>query len=138
VSSAAAPRVLMVEDDPDFAVLTRRAFAKAEVSATLDVIGDGEAAIGYVEGVLGSPPALVLLDLKLPKVSGFEVLRWIRGQDSLSTLPVIVLTSSGQDRDRAEARELGASDFRVKPAGFPELVDLVREVSGRWLGRSIP
>jgi DNA-binding response OmpR family regulator len=128
----------MVEDDSDFAVLTRRAFAKAEVSISLTVVGDGEAAIGYVEGVLGNPPALVLLDLKLPKLSGFEVLRWIRKQDSLSKLPVIVLTSSGQDRDREEAKALGASDFCVKPVGFADLVALVRDVSHRWLGNSAP
>jgi DNA-binding response OmpR family regulator len=125
--------VLLVEDDPDFAVLLRRAFSKAGVAASLVVVTDGEEAISHLETHPSTPPALVLLDLKLPKISGFDVLRWIRSNRTLAGLPVVILTSSGQDRDREEGANLGASDYKMKPAGFTELLQLAKDVAQRWL-----
>jgi DNA-binding response OmpR family regulator len=130
------PRVLMVEDDADFALLVRRAFQKAEVGASLEVAGDGEQAISSLSNIGADRPVLVLLDLKLPKLSGFDVLRWIRGNADLSGVPVIVFTSSGQDRDRVEVQRLGAEDYKIKPPGYSELVGLMKDLHERWL--SIP
>lgn len=132
------PRILLVDDDPDFALLARRAFEKASVAAFFARVEDGEAAIEVLKGVPSEMPALVLLDLKLPKLSGFEVLRWMNGEIGLARLPVVVLTSSGQDRDRQEASSLGARDYRVKPSGFRDLIALLRELAGRWIPSSDP
>jgi len=126
------PRILMVEDDADFALLARHALSRAEVAASLDVVGNGEEAVSYLERAKVEPPALVLLDLKLPKLSGVDVLRWIRAEGNFQNLRVVVLTSSGQDCDREEVAKLGAADYRVKPAGFRELVALMREIADRW------
>ena len=127
------PRVLLVDDDPDFALLARRAFDKAQVAAFFVRVEDGEAAMEILRGAVSERPALMLLDLKLPKLSGFEVLRWMRGDAELSKLPVVVLTSSGLDRDREEANTLGAREYRVKPSGFRELIGLLRELAERWI-----
>jgi DNA-binding response OmpR family regulator len=132
------PRVLVVEDDSDFAVLLRRAFRKAGVRATLDFAVDGEEAIAFLDRAVAAPPALVLLDLKLPKLSGFEVLRWIKAHPKLGAVPVVVLTSSGQDRDREEVKSLGAADYQVKPAGFDELVSLLTQLVERGGGGRHP
>jgi CheY-like chemotaxis protein len=134
--TASLPRILMVEDDPDFAFLVKRAFGKAEVAAHLDVVGDGEAALAYLKASPSRPPALVLLDLKLPKLFGFQVLSRLRQDPQLPGLPVVVLTSSGQDRDREEARNLGADDFKVKPPSYQDLIRLLGEVAARWLPAS--
>ena len=130
------PRILMVEDDQDFAFLAKRAFGKAAIPAGLDLVGDGEAALAYLTASKPRPPALILLDLKLPKLSGFEVLRWLRKVPEFSGLPVTILTSSGQDRDREEAKRLGADDFKVKPPSYSELIILLGEVAARWLPAS--
>jgi two-component system response regulator len=127
-----APQVLMVEDDDDFVALARLAFRKAELSLALTVATNGEEAISHLKNG-ATHPALVLLDLKLPKVSGIEVLRWIRSEHSAPALPVVMLTSSGEDGDRGAVAELGANDYCVKPHGFSELVVLFKKIAGRWL-----
>ena len=127
------PSVLMVEDDDDFALLVRRAFVKIQVPAAISQAKDGEEAIAYLRSTDGPRLSLVLLDLMLPKCSGFEVLRWARSSPPVSKLPIIILTSSGEDYDRAPANGLGADDYRVKPAGFSDLVALIRQITTRWL-----
>jgi CheY-like chemotaxis protein len=120
--TARNPAVLLIEDNEDDIFLMRRALKKLEVNLPLQVAKDGQEAIDYLDGkgkffdrVLYPMPSLIFLDLKLPYVHGFEVLSWIRQQDSLQKLPVVVLTSSPEERDRQRAHELGARAYLVKP-----------------------
>ncbi len=132
MKSAPKP-VLLAEDDPNDILLIRRAFQKANVAAPLQIVHDGEAAMAYLEGQ-GSYadreryplPILILLDLKLPRRSGFEVLTWLGQHKRLDSPPVVTLTSSGEPPDVLRAYELGTSSFYVKPASFQGLLDLVR------------
>ncbi len=131
--------ILLADDSDNDVWLMRRAFAKAEVTATLTVVSDGEAAINYLEG---KPPyedrsrhplpMLVLLDLQMPKISGIEVLAWLRVQPLLKYIPVVVLTSSDDDRDIQRAYDLGANSYLVKPPTAEQLIPLVRSLHDYW------
>ncbi|HLH52187.1 MAG TPA: response regulator [Verrucomicrobiae bacterium] len=117
--------ILLVEDEPDDVALVKRAFERAGVAYPLHPVSSGMEAIAYLNG---DPPyfdrarypfpALVLLDLKMPRTDGFEVLRWIRHQAKLVDLPVVVLTGSNEIRDANAAYQLGATSFMVKPLDF--------------------
>ena len=133
------PCVLLVEDNPDDVDLIANAFSKAQVSHPLEVVSDGESAIEYLAGWAAfedderrSLPAFVLLDLKLPRKSGFAVLEWIRATLPLRHLPVVVLTSSGQDRDIRRAYDLGANSYLVKPVRRDALIDMVQVINRYW------
>lgn len=132
--------ILMVEDDEADILLLRRAFRNARVANRLIEVRDGQAAIRYLSGDglyadrLRYPiPFLVLLDLRLPKLSGFEVLEWIRDRPHLDELVVVVLTASDNVPDVNKAHALGANSYLVKPSSFDDLVELVRQIKGRWL-----
>jgi CheY-like chemotaxis protein len=114
--------LLLVEDNRDDVFFLQRALQKAKISAPVQVEENGQAAIDYLKAameykeLLRPPlPALVLLDLKMPYVSGFEVLKWVREQPALANLPVVILTSSPEQRDREMALALGATGYLVKP-----------------------
>jgi CheY-like chemotaxis protein len=114
--------LLLVEDNRDDVFFLQRALQKANISAPIEVAQDGQAAIDYLKAGIGcrelAPrplPVVVLLDLKVPYVSGFEVLKWIREQPALANLPVVILTSSPEQRDRELALALGATGYLVKP-----------------------
>src|SRR3712207_1757180 len=133
------PCVLLVEDNPDDADLIAHAFRKAQAPHRLEMVGDGEQAIDYLTGRLpiegGEPqplPAVVLLDLKLPRQSGFAVLAWIRANPHIRHVPVVVLTSSGQDEDIRRAYELGANSYLVKPVRRDALLEIVQMVNRYW------
>ena len=133
------PGVLLVEDNPDDVDLIAHAFRKAQVLHPLEVVADGERAIEYLAGRLPLEdgeqhplPAVVLLDLKLPRKSGFAVLAWIRANPSLRHLPVVVLTSSGQDEDIRRAYDLCANSYLVKPVRRDALTDMVQTLSRYW------
>ena len=138
--SVARPTVLLVEDDPNDVLLMQRAFRKAQVEASLQVVPDGELATHYILGTnqyrnrLEHPfPALVLLDLKLPRKSGLEVLATVRGQSSsLKRLPVVMMTSSRQAMDINRAYDLGANSYLVKPGGFDALLEMIKTLSQYW------
>lgn len=132
--------VLLVEDGADDALFLKRAFAKAHAPYGLTIVTGGREAIGYLSGQdkysdreAYPLPRLILLDLSLPDLPGFEVLRWIRQQPALVQLLVIVLTSSGQSADIRRAYELGANSFLSKPADPSKLTDLVRDLLKHWL-----
>jgi CheY-like chemotaxis protein len=134
--------LLLIEDNEDDVFLMRRALKKANIDLTLHVVMDGQEALDYL-GSSGKfadraqfpSPALVFLDLKLPYVHGFEVLEWIRQQDSLKNLPVVVLTSSPEERDRRQAHELGAKAYFVKPPSS-ELLQQAMGFMGNIAGSS--
>ncbi len=133
--------ILLVEDNPDDVALIRRAFRRAGVTASIRPAADGELAVAYLAGdaPFAAPgehplPALILLDLMLPRRSGFEVLEWLRAQPGLRRIPVVVLTSSEQAVDLERAYDLGANSYLVKPVMGDALTALVRSVDQYWLG----
>jgi len=132
--------MLLVEDDPDDILLIQHAFAKASLVNPLKIVRDGEEAVKYLSGSEDYSdrsryplPSLVLLDLKLPRKSGLEVLQWLRQQPNLKQIPVIVLTSSKESSDVRRAYELGANSYLVKPVGFEGLLELVKSIGMYWM-----
>lgn len=132
--------ILLVEDDPDDVFFLQEAFKKNGMAGALRVARDGEEAIDYLLGraafadrALSPVPALVLLDLKLPRKSGLEVLEWRRGLPGMERIPVIVLTSSQSDADLARAYELGANSYLVKPISSEDQVGMVKAIQAYWI-----
>jgi two-component system response regulator len=134
-------RVLLVEDDPDHVFLVRRALADlAGAAVTVEVAGDGEQAVERLARSrfeAGGPPQLVLLDLKMPRMDGLEVLGRIRADEATRDLPVVVLTSSERREDREEAVARGATWFVGKPADGRRFRAEVQQLGDRW-ARSTP
>lgn len=133
--------ILLVEDSPDDAFMVQRALKEAGVAQRVIHVRDGEEAVNYLSG--NSPyedreqfpiPALVLLDLKMPRLSGLEVLTWLQTRPDLANMPVVVLTGSVRTEDRHEAEKRGAVGYQVKPVAFEDLVEIVRQMNVRWLG----
>ena len=132
--------ILLVEDREDDIVLIRKSFKRAQLNNPVQVVRDGEDAIAYLagEGKFSNRaeyplPWLILLDLKMPRVDGFEVLRWIRKQTGLQSTIVIVLTSSDAIRDVNRAYQFGANSFMVKPSDFENAVVLSKLIQQYWL-----
>ena len=132
--------ILLVEDNPDDEALTLRAFRKNNVTNEVVVARDGAEALDYLFGTGAyanrdtSPlPQVVILDLKLPKIDGLEVLRRLRAAPHTKLLPVVILTSSNEERDRLEGYDLGANSYVRKPVDFGEFVDAVRQLGLYWL-----
>ena len=132
--------ILYAEDEPNDAFFLQLAFKRAGVAHPLKVVPDGQQALEYLSGVgpfanrnLHPLPCLVLLDINMPKKSGFEVLTWIRQQPQLKSLPVLMLTSSSHREDMDKARELAADDYLLKPSDPLQLSGLMKSVLDRWL-----
>jgi CheY-like chemotaxis protein len=139
MSDGEPPGILLVDDDPDDVLLVRRALEIAGARIALHVVRDGDAAIAYLEERAPTAeaghralPCLVLLDLKLPRRSGHEVLEWLRAQPVLRRLPVIALTSSGQQRDIDRAYDMGVNSYLVKPARSQALAEMFRQMVTYW------
>jgi len=126
--------ILLVEDNPMDIDLTRRAFARRKVLSPLQVARDGEEAIAYLaKWAKGEPiPVVILLDLHLPKLSGLEVLRRLKTDPVYQKVPVIVLTSSAEDRDIQTAYQYGANSYIVKPVDFEEFVEVAAHIDLYW------
>jgi CheY-like chemotaxis protein len=134
--------VLLVEDREEDVLFFRRAFKSAGLHHSITHVPDGEEAIKYLsrqppynDDVLHPPPDVVVLDLKMPKRDGFEVLQWLRDQKGLTPAPVVVLTSSDRDDDIRRAKELGAGRYYTKPMDFTKLVGVAKDINRRWLTR---
>ena len=132
--------ILLVEDDPDDLELTLRAFNKSGVANPVVVARDGVEALDYLFGRgayagrdVSDMPAVMLLDLKLPKIDGLEVLRTVRADARIGLLPVVILTSSNQERDIIDSYQLGANSYVRKPVVFGELAEAVRHLGLYWL-----
>lgn len=128
--------VLLIEDDSDDVFFVTKAFQLAAPNIDLRVARDGEEAVAYLlgESARADRPALVLLDLKLPRKSGLEVLQSFRGSPGAAPLPVIVLTSSQSDADIRRAYELGANSYLVKPVDADAQLAMIKSLLSYWLG----
>ncbi len=125
--------ILLVEDDPDHELLTIRALKKSNIANEVRVARDGEEAIQLLFGPDPIKPKVVLLDLKLPKVEGLEVLRRIRNSDATRTLPVVVLTSSDEERDVMNSYQIGVNSYIRKPVNFNDFAEATRQLGMYWL-----
>ena len=137
-------RILVAEDDPQDAFFLKREFGKAGVPITLHFVHDGQEVIDYLEGKgifadrqTYPMPDLVLLDLKMPRLNGFDVLGWLRKQAGLKRLPVIIFSSSAELVDINRAYDLGANSYLVKPHAVEELSALVNRLKTYWLEANI-
>ena len=132
--------ILLVEDNPDDVDLTMRALAKSHVANSVDVAADGVEALEYLSATgkfagrdPGVLPQVVLLDLKMPRLDGLEVLRRIRGDERTRLLPVVILTTSSEERDKVESYKLGANSYIRKPVDFAQFAESVRQLGLYWL-----
>jgi two-component system response regulator len=128
--------ILLVEDNPDDEALTLRALRRANVSNDIVVARDGAEALDWLLGDDAASrglPQVVLLDLKLPKVDGLEVLRRLRADDRTKILPVVILTSSNEEQDRITGYQLGANSYVRKPVDFAQFAEAVRQLGLYWL-----
>jgi CheY-like chemotaxis protein len=131
-------RILLAEDNPNDVELTLMALAEHNLANEVIVTRDGEEALDYLYRrgqyamYQNGNPVVVLLDIKMPKVDGLEVLRQIKADPALQTIPVVILTSSREDKDLVESYKLGVNAYVVKPVDFHEFVDAIREIGLFW------
>ncbi len=132
--------ILLVEDNPDDVDLTMRALAKSRVANAVDLAADGVEALDYLAGTgkfagrdTNVLPQVILLDLKMPRLDGLEVLRRIRADERTRLLPVVILTTSSEERDKIESYKLGANSYIRKPVDFVQFAESVRQLGLYWL-----
>lgn len=132
--------ILLVEDNPNDVELTVRALKKRKLANKIHIAKDGAQALefifatgAYKDRAIEHKPKVVLLDLKLPKVNGIEVLREIKTDERIKGIPVVVLTSSQEERDRVESYQLGVNSYLVKPVDFSQFSEVVSELGFYWL-----
>ncbi len=138
-------RLLLVEDNPSDVELTKRALSRQRIANEMVVAGDGQEALDYLLGIGGAVgpetaalPALVLLDLKLPRVDGLAVLRAIRQNERTKRLPVVILTSSNEEQDVAASYDLGVNSYIRKPVDFLQFAEAIRTLGLYWLVMNEP
>ena len=138
------PIILLAEDDPNDVFFFRRAFQRAEIPCRILDVPNGEQAVRYLEGAAPYNnrsdfplPNLLLLDLKMPVMSGFDVLEWLRSHPAFAEIPALVLSSSAHEDDISRSRSLGAKDYRVKPADLNQLTQMARELSKQWISGGV-
>ncbi len=139
VTQSGIQHVLIAEDNPDDALLMRRGAGQAGISGEFHVVQDGDEAIEYLEGkgryrdrTKFPAPNLIMLDLKMPRKSGLEVLDWLRRHPELRVVPTIILTASMIPEDVKKAYDLGANTYFVKPSNFADLVTMLKLVHDYW------
>ncbi len=131
-------KILLVEDNPDDVLLTKRAFSRANILNEVIVAHDGVEALEYLQGEKRIVPVLILLDLKLPKMGGLEVLKRLRADASTRLLPVVILTSSKEESDVVTGYSLGANSYIRKPVDFNQFADAMQKLGLYWLTLNEP
>ena len=136
-NAGSPPHILLVEDNPDDVFFIEEIFEKSKIRKKLHVVGDGDAALRFLrrqDPYTDAPrPSLIILDLKLPKIPGMEVLERIKDDDDLRAIPVIVLTTSDADLDAAEAYDLHATSFLTKPRNLDDFGAMMERLQRFWL-----
>jgi CheY-like chemotaxis protein len=132
--------ILLIEDNPMDLDLTQRAFARRQLSNPLLTARDGEEALEHIKhwDNGAAVPLLILLDLKLPKIDGIEVLRQLKNHAKYKTIPVIVLTTSAEDRDVQTVYNLGANSYIIKPLGFEHFIEMIVQIEQYWIRLTTP
>lgn len=137
--------ILLVEDNPQDEMLTLRALRKANLVNRIDVVRDGQQALDYLfrQGEFANreapeQPTVILLDISLPRLSGLEVLKQLRSDIRTALIPVVILTSSDEERDRIKSYEIGANSFVRKPVDFAEFAETVARLGVYWLATNEP
>jgi CheY-like chemotaxis protein len=129
--------ILLVEDNEDDIMITKRALEKGQVRNKLYVTHDGEEAISFLKKLgryeKAPRPGFILLDLKMPKIDGFEVLKEIKKNPDLKSIPVVVLTTSGRDQDVEKSYTLGCNNYIMKPVDFERFIEIVNKIEEYWL-----
>jgi CheY-like chemotaxis protein len=132
--------ILAAEDEESDRMIMELAFQRANLCSPLVIVRDGAEAVDYLSGkgryadrIVHPLPALIVLDLKMPRMSGFDVLAWIALQPELKEIPAVVLSSSADESDTQKARQLGARDYFVKPHSLDTLIKIAQEMQARWL-----
>jgi CheY-like chemotaxis protein len=132
--------ILLAEDEETDVVMFRLALKRAEVAFPMQVANDGQEAVDYLSGegryddrAAYPLPSLIVLDLKMPRLTGFDVLAWLRGRPELLQIPAVVLSSSSYPQDIQRATELGAREYYIKPHSVEALSKLLLEATGKWL-----
>ncbi len=134
-----AGQILLVEDNPDDVELALHALKRNNILNPIEVVRDGQEAMDYLTGsgrysaARPGLPTLILLDLKLPKIDGIEILRHLKNDDRLKRVPVVILTSSNEEKDLVESYELGVNSYIRKPVDFEQFVETVRYIGYYWL-----
>lgn len=142
-------RLLLVEDNPDDEILTRRAIEKYSGFSCIDVANDGVDALAYLSIDVGLPnttkinspsslPDLILLDLKMPRLNGHEFLKYARENPETAHIPIVVLTTSSEEKDITKSYALGANSFLRKPVNFLDFTNLIQKLNRYWLELNIP
>lgn len=140
----ARPQILFAEDSPHDVEMTLETFAEHHITNEVIVVGDGQEALDYLQArgrFAGRPagnPMLVLLDLKMPRVDGLEVLRTMRQDKQLRTIPVVMLTSSREEQDLVRSYELGVNAYIVKPVAVPAFIEAVKQLGVFWTMHNCP
>jgi CheY-like chemotaxis protein len=134
------PVVLAAEDEETDRFILNLAFQKAGISGQLIVVSDGQQAVDYLSGnapyadrAVYPAPAMLMLDLKMPRMSGFDVLAWLATRPDLKNLPTVILSSTSDESDIRRAREMGAREFFTKPHDLSTLVEIIHDLHSRWL-----
>jgi CheY-like chemotaxis protein len=137
-------QILLVDDNPMDVALTLDAFKEAKLRNKVNVVQSGEEALDYVFGrnkfidrSVYPQPSLILLDLKMPGIDGFEVLRQIKGTEKLKRIPVIILTSSQEEGDRALSYDIGANSYLMKPVAFNGFAEVIKRIDDYWFSLNI-
>jgi len=137
-------RILMIEDDPKDVELSLMALEEYNLANEVIVLGDGAEALDYLycrgnfAGRSSENPAVLLLDLKLPKVDGLEVLKQVKAEENLKYIPVVVLTSSHEEKDLVSSYKLGVNAYVVKPVDFHQFVNAIKELGAFWAVINVP
>lgn len=132
--------IVLIEDNPMDVDLTRRAFEYNHLANPMILLRDGEEALEYIQGqkIVTAPPLLILLDLKLPKVHGLEVLKALRKNSELTATPVVILTTSAEDSDVKTAYKYGANSYIVKPVNFDKFIEVAKNIELYWVLLNTP
>jgi CheY-like chemotaxis protein len=130
--------ILLVEDDNVDAITVKRAFSDLGVTKSLIHLTNGEDALEYLESEVNEKPFIVLLDLNMPKMNGIELLRVMKSKPNLRSIPVVVLTTSGEDRDVIDSFDLSVAGYVVKPIDYAQFVETVRTIYAYWSLSQLP
>ncbi len=133
-----ASPILLVEDDQVDQLMVKRAFQELNLPHRLDIARDGEEAWQYLQDQSQAKPGLIILDLNLPRLNGFDLLNHIKHEQSLQTIPVVIFTSSRESHDILESFRLGAAGYFVKPMDYPEFVRIIQIISTYWTLSELP